>query len=59
MSDSMSETLVRLTESVEKIFNSNNISIKAGANGGVKLTIDLKTERAIQQTVERLSRLAE
>ncbi|MDR2813135.1 MAG: ParB/RepB/Spo0J family partition protein [Prevotellaceae bacterium] len=52
--DKLSEMFFKLAESVEKCF-SGKVNIKRGANGGAKLTVELKTDDDIRSAIERLS----
>ncbi|MDR1342822.1 MAG: ParB/RepB/Spo0J family partition protein [Prevotellaceae bacterium] len=55
-SEKISEPLFKLVESMEKYFN-GKVNIKRGANGGAKLTIDLKTDDDVKSAVDRMSQL--
>jgi ParB family chromosome partitioning protein len=52
--DKFSELVVKLVEGVEKCF-SGKVNIKRGANGGAKLTVELKTDDDIRNAIEKLS----
>jgi ParB family chromosome partitioning protein len=54
--DKASELVVKLVEEVEKCF-SGKVNIKRGANGGAKLTVELKTDDDIRNVIEKLSSL--
>lgn len=51
------ESLSKLVEGMKKYFN-GKVNIKRGANGGAKLTIDLKTDDDVKSAVDRMSQLA-
>jgi len=57
LSEEQSESFFKLAESMEKCFN-GTVSIKRGATGGAKLTIELKTDDDIKNAIKKLSRLA-
>ena len=55
--DKLSEELFfKLAEEAERCF-SGKVNIKRGANGGAKLTVELKTDDDIRSATQRLSAL--
>jgi len=55
-SEELSESFFKLVEGMERCFN-GTVSIKRGAAGGAKLTIELKTDDDIQSAIKKLSAL--
>ncbi|MDR0565464.1 MAG: ParB/RepB/Spo0J family partition protein [Prevotellaceae bacterium] len=54
--DKLSELFFKLAEEAERCF-SGKVNIKRGANGGAKLTVELKTDDDIRSATQRLSAL--
>ncbi|MDR0414078.1 MAG: ParB/RepB/Spo0J family partition protein [Prevotellaceae bacterium] len=54
--EKLPESIFKLVEGMEKYFN-GKVSVKRGAKGGVKLTIDLKTDDDIMSAADRMTQL--
>ncbi|MGL4364188.1 MAG: ParB/RepB/Spo0J family partition protein [Bacteroidales bacterium] len=52
----LSEAFFQLAEEMQRCFNSK-VNIKRGISGGAKLTLDIKTDKGIVDTIEKLKKL--